>query len=77
MGVAKVTTLQTIGIGRPKLSPSLEAESSSLGDSSRMACSDNDPLRFDIEDEHVLEWGERRAREVHVVKGEMDLVPPT
>jgi hypothetical protein len=32
--------------------------------------------QFDIEDEHVLQRGEQRAREVHVVKGEMDLVPP-
>jgi hypothetical protein len=24
---------------------------------------------FDIEDKHVLQWGEQRAREVHVVKG--------
>jgi hypothetical protein len=31
---------------------------------------------FDIEDEHVLQRGEQRAREVHMVKGEMDLVPP-
>jgi hypothetical protein len=32
-------------------------------------------LDIDIEDEHMLQRGEQRAREVHVVKGEMDLVP--
>jgi hypothetical protein len=32
--------------------------------------------QFDIEDEHVLQRGEQRAQEVHMVKGEMDLVPP-
>jgi hypothetical protein len=31
--------------------------------------------RFDIEDEQRLQWGEQRAREVHVVKGEMILHP--
>jgi hypothetical protein len=25
----------------------------------------------------MLQWGEQRAREVHVVKGKMDLAPPT
>jgi hypothetical protein len=44
MGMAEVTTLHTLGIGKSKLSPSLEAKSSLLGDSSRMACSDGDPL---------------------------------
>jgi hypothetical protein len=29
------------------------------------------------EDKQVLQRGEQRAREVHVVKGEMDVVPPT
>jgi hypothetical protein len=37
--------LHFLGIGKPELSPSLNAESSSLGDSSRMAYSDGDPLR--------------------------------
>jgi hypothetical protein len=32
-------------------------------------------LAIDIEDEQMLQRGEQRAREVHVVKGEMDLVP--
>jgi hypothetical protein len=45
MGVAEVTTLHAVGIGKPELSPSLEAELSPLGDSSRMACGDGDPLR--------------------------------
>jgi hypothetical protein len=40
--------------GEPELSPSLEIESSSLGDSSRMACGDGDPLRV-IRLEAVLE----------------------
>jgi hypothetical protein len=44
MGMAEVTTLQSQGIGKLKLSPSLEAESSSLADSSKMACSDGQPL---------------------------------
>jgi hypothetical protein len=43
-GVAEVTTLHIIGIREPELSPSLEVESSSLGNSLRMACSDGDPL---------------------------------
>jgi hypothetical protein len=30
---------------------------------------------FDIEDEQMLQWSEQRAREVHVVKGEMILYP--
>jgi hypothetical protein len=45
MGVAEVTMLHIVGIGEPELSPSLEVKSSSLGDSSRMACSDGDLLR--------------------------------
>jgi hypothetical protein len=45
MGMAEVTTLHALGIGKSELSPSFEAESSSLGDSSRMACSDGNPLR--------------------------------
>jgi hypothetical protein len=44
MGVAEVTTLHIIGIREPELSPSLEVESSSLGNSLRMACNDGDPL---------------------------------
>jgi hypothetical protein len=32
--------------------------------------------RFNIEDEHVLQRGEQRAQEVHVVKREMDPMPP-
>jgi hypothetical protein len=44
MGTTEITTLHTIGTGKPELYPSLEAESSLLGDSSRMACSDGDPL---------------------------------
>jgi hypothetical protein len=44
MGMVEVTTSHSRGIGKPELSPSLKAESSSLGDSSRMACSDGDPL---------------------------------
>jgi hypothetical protein len=45
MGMAEVTTLHSQGIGKPVLSPSLKAESSSLGDSSMMACSGGDPLQ--------------------------------
>jgi hypothetical protein len=44
MGVAEVTTLHAIGNGKLELSLSLKDESSSLGDSLRMACSDGDPL---------------------------------
>jgi hypothetical protein len=36
--------LHALGIGKLELSLSLEAESSLLGDSSRMVCSDGDPL---------------------------------
>jgi hypothetical protein len=46
MGMAKVTTLHALETGKLELSPSLEAESSSLGDSSRMVCSDGDPLQW-------------------------------
>jgi hypothetical protein len=45
MGVADITVLHALGTGEPELSPSLKTESSSLRDSSRMACSDGDPLR--------------------------------
>jgi hypothetical protein len=45
MGIAEVTTLHARGMGKPELPPLLEAESSSLGDSLRLACSDGDPLR--------------------------------
>jgi hypothetical protein len=44
MGMTDITVLHALGRGKPELSPSLEAESSSLGNSSRMACSDSDPL---------------------------------
>jgi hypothetical protein len=44
MGMAEVTMLHARGIGKLELPPSLEAESSSLGDSSRMVCKDGDPL---------------------------------
>jgi hypothetical protein len=40
-----ITVLHALRRGELLLSPSLEAESSSLGDSSRMACSDGDSLR--------------------------------
>jgi hypothetical protein len=44
MGMTKITALHALWIGKPELSPSLEAELSSLGNSSRMACNDDDPL---------------------------------
>jgi hypothetical protein len=44
-GATEVTMLHAIGMGKLELSPSLEAKSSSLGNSSRMACSDGDPLQ--------------------------------
>jgi hypothetical protein len=44
MGMTNITMLHALERGEPKLSPSLETESSSLGDSSRVACSDGDPL---------------------------------
>jgi hypothetical protein len=44
MGTADITVLHTLRRGEPKLSPSLKTEPSSLGDSSRKACSDGDPL---------------------------------
>jgi hypothetical protein len=44
MGMAGVTTMQSRGIGKQELSSSLEAESSSLVDSSMMVCTDGDPL---------------------------------
>jgi hypothetical protein len=43
--VMGIIVLHTLKRGEPELSPSFEAESSSLGDSLRMACSDGDPLR--------------------------------
>jgi hypothetical protein len=43
-GIVDITVLHVLRRGEPELSPSLETESSSLGDSSRMACSDGDPL---------------------------------
>jgi hypothetical protein len=45
MGTAGVTLLQRQDMGKPDLPPSLEVESSSPVDSSRMACSDGDLLR--------------------------------
>jgi hypothetical protein len=44
MGIAVVTMLQPRGMGKPELSPSFEVESSSLAESSRMACSNGNPL---------------------------------
>jgi hypothetical protein len=44
MGMVEVTMLNSRGIGKLELFPSLEVESTSLADSSRMACSDGDPL---------------------------------
>jgi hypothetical protein len=44
MGIAYITTLHALGTGKLELSPTLEAESSSLSDSSRMACIDGDQL---------------------------------
>jgi hypothetical protein len=44
MGMAELTTLHSQRIGKTELSPSLEAKSSLLDDSSRMACNDGDPL---------------------------------
>jgi hypothetical protein len=45
MGMAGVTMLQPREMGKSELSPSLEVELSSPVDSSRMACSDGEPLR--------------------------------
>jgi hypothetical protein len=44
MRMAEVTTLYSWGKGKPEFPPPLEAESSSLADSSWMAWSDDDPL---------------------------------
>jgi hypothetical protein len=44
MGVADTTVLHALGRGEPELSPSLKTLSSSVGDSSRMACSNDNPL---------------------------------
>jgi hypothetical protein len=44
MGTMNITVLHALGRGEPELPPSLEAKSSTLGNSSRMACSDDDPL---------------------------------
>jgi hypothetical protein len=44
IGVVEVTTLHVVAVGEPELSPSLEVESSSLGDSSRIGCSDGNLL---------------------------------
>jgi hypothetical protein len=44
MGMVDITALHALGRGESELSPSLETKSSLLFDSSRMACSDGDPL---------------------------------
>jgi hypothetical protein len=44
METTDITMSHTLGRGKQELSPSLKAESSSLSDSLRMACSDRDPL---------------------------------
>jgi hypothetical protein len=44
MRMAEVTVLHDPGTGKLELFPSLEADSSLLGDSLRMACSDGNPL---------------------------------
>jgi hypothetical protein len=44
-GVLDITVLHALRRGELELSPSLKTESSSLGDSSRMAYNDSDPLR--------------------------------
>jgi hypothetical protein len=44
MMVTGIIVLHTLKRGEPKLSPSLKDESSPLSDSSRMECSNNDPL---------------------------------
>jgi hypothetical protein len=45
MGTTDTTMLHVLLRGKSELSPSLESESFSLGDSLRMACSDGDLLR--------------------------------
>jgi hypothetical protein len=44
MGTTDATVWDALGRGKLELSHLLEIESSSLGDSSRMVCSDSDPL---------------------------------
>jgi hypothetical protein len=44
-GTVDITVLHALRRGEPELTPSLEIKSSSLDDSSRMACSDGDPLQ--------------------------------
>jgi hypothetical protein len=44
MGMVEVTIMHSQSTGKLELSPSLEAELSLLTNSSRMACSDGDPL---------------------------------
>jgi hypothetical protein len=44
MGLMGIILWHALRRGEPELSPSLEPESPSLGDSSRMACNDGDPL---------------------------------
>jgi hypothetical protein len=45
MGVTSIIVWHALRRRELKLSPSFKSESPSLGDSSRMACSDGDPLR--------------------------------
>jgi hypothetical protein len=45
MGTTDITVFHALGRGELALSPMLEAESSSLGDSSMMAGGDGDQLR--------------------------------
>jgi hypothetical protein len=45
MGMTEVTTLHSQGIGQLRLSSSHETELSSLGNTSRMVCSNGDPLK--------------------------------
>jgi hypothetical protein len=45
MGIVYITALHALGRGEPELSPSIETESSWLGNSSRMTHIDGDPLR--------------------------------
>jgi hypothetical protein len=44
MGMVHITALHALGRGELELLPSLETESSSLGDSSMILCSNGDPL---------------------------------
>jgi hypothetical protein len=44
VGVAGITALHALGREELEISPSLDTESSSLDNSSRMACNNGDPL---------------------------------